>query len=220
MFASECVVVVGQYADLLRLFSRGGFPPATNYLFLGDYVDRGKQNLETICLLFAYKLKYPENFFLLRGNHECAPINRVYGFYAECERRYSVSLWNAFQLAFSCLPYTALVAGKIFCMHGGLSPHLKTFEQLKNLETPHEPENPSVHIDLLWADPDRWVRGFQPNTRGVSYVFGPAVVSEFCQRLNIDMVARAHQVFHLPLFYLKPIEFRAYANEKPATEYQ
>lgn len=65
-----------QYADLIRMFEMCGFPPQANYLFLGDYVDRGKQSLETILLLLCYKIKFPENFFLLRGNHECANVTR------------------------------------------------------------------------------------------------------------------------------------------------
>ena len=76
--------VHGQFGDLLKIFSICGYPDENNYLFLGDYVDRGCQSLETLALLLCYKIKFPENFFLLRGNHECSSINRIYGFYDEC----------------------------------------------------------------------------------------------------------------------------------------
>ncbi|KAF8367024.1 hypothetical protein PRIPAC_84853 [Pristionchus pacificus] len=185
----------GQYPDVLRLFDRGGFPPISNYLFLGDYVDRGHQNLENICLFFAYKVRYPDNFFLLRGNHECATINRVYGFYEECNRRYqSARLWHAFQEVFNMMPLAGLIANRILCMHGGLSPKLKSLDQLRAITRPCDPPNPSLHIDLLWADPDTSVSGWHNNTRGVSYIFGPNVVADACSELDIDLVARAHQV--------------------------
>ena len=116
----------GQFSDLLRLFEYGGFPPEANYLFLGDYVDRGKNSLETIVLLLAYKVKFKENFFLLRGNHECGQINRIYGFYDECKRRFSIRIWKEFQDVFNCMPIAALIDDKILCMHGGLSPELVT----------------------------------------------------------------------------------------------
>lgn len=131
-----CGDVHGQYYDLLRLFEYGGYPPESNYLFLGDYVDRGKQSVECICLLLAYKIKYPENFFILRGNHECASINRIYGFYDECKRRYSIKLWKTFIDCFNCLPIAAIIEEKIFCMHGGLSPDLNSMEQICRIMRP------------------------------------------------------------------------------------
>jgi len=189
-----CGDIHGQYTDLLRLFEYGGFPPEANYLFLGDYVDRGKQSLEVVCLLFAYKIKYPENFFLLRGNHECAGINRIYGFYDECRRRFSVKLWKAFCNTFNCLPCTAVIDDKIICMHGGLSPELSQMEQIANIARPCDVPDTGLLCDILRADPDPSITGWNENDRGVSFTFGGDVVRQFLRRHDLDLVVRAHQV--------------------------
>uniref|UniRef100_A0A2P2MIB7 Serine/threonine-protein phosphatase n=2 Tax=Rhizophora mucronata TaxID=61149 RepID=A0A2P2MIB7_RHIMU len=189
-----CGDIHGQYSDLLRLFEYGGLPPSSNYLFLGDYVDRGKQSLETICLLLAYKIKYPENFFLLRGNHECASINRIYGFYDECKRRFSVGLWKVFTTCFNWLPVAALIDEKILCMHGGLSPDLHSLDQIRNLLRPTEVPDRGLLCDLLWSDPSKDVLGWGMNDRGVSFTFGPDRVTEFLQKHDLDLICRAHQV--------------------------
>ncbi|XP_027001291.1 protein phosphatase 1, catalytic subunit, alpha isozyme a isoform X1 [Tachysurus fulvidraco] len=189
-----CGDVHGQYYDLLRLFEYGGFPPESNYLFLGDYVDRGKQSLETICLLLAYKVKYPENFFLLRGNHECASINRIYGFYDECKRRYNIKLWKTFTDCFNCLPVAAIVDEKIFCCHGGLSPDLQSMEQVRRVMRPTDVPDQGLLCDLLWADPDKDVLGWGENDRGVSFTFGADVVAKFLHKHDMDLICRAHQV--------------------------
>ncbi|THG06836.1 hypothetical protein TEA_030018 [Camellia sinensis var. sinensis] len=184
----------GQYSDLLRLFEYGGFPPEAKYLFLGDYVDRGKQSLETICLLLAYKIKYPDNFYLLRGNHECASINRIYGFYDECKRRFNVRLWKIFTDCFNCLPVAAVIDDKILCMHGGLSPDLTSMDQIKNLPRPTDVPDSGVLCDLLWSDPSKEMKGWGMNDRGVSYTFGSDKVAEFLMQHDMDLVCRAHQV--------------------------
>lgn len=194
-----CGDIHGQYYDLLRLFEYGGFPPGdadapANYLFLGDYVDRGKQSLETICLLLAYKIKYPENFFLLRGNHECASINRIYGFYDECKRRYNPKLWKTFTDCFNCFPIAAIVDEKIFCCHGGLSPDLQSMEQIRRVMRPTDVPDTGLLCDLLWADPEKDVQGWGENDRGVSFVFGPEVVTKFLHKFDLDLICRAHQV--------------------------
>ncbi|CAL0300000.1 unnamed protein product [Lupinus luteus] len=189
-----CGDVHGQYSDLLRLFEYGGFPPEANYLFLGDYVDRGKQSVETICLLLAYKLKYPENFFLLRGNHECASINRIYGFYDECKKRFNVRTWKLFTECFNCLPVAALIDEKILCMHGGLSPDLVNLDQIRSLRRPTDVPDTGLLCDLLWSDPSKDAQGWGMNDRGVSYTFGADKVSEFLQKHDLDLVCRAHQV--------------------------
>ena len=149
---SICGDVHGQYHDLLRLFEHCGYPPDQNYLFLGDYVDRGKTGLEVICLLLAYKIKHPDTFHLLRGNHECASINRIYGFYDECKRRYSIKLWKKFHDVFNVLPFAAVVDEKIFCIHAGLSPDLNTPDQIKRIMRPTDvPDAGGVNMNLFSA---------------------------------------------------------------------
>nr|GEY27190.1 serine/threonine-protein phosphatase PP1 [Tanacetum cinerariifolium] len=191
----------GQYSDLLRLFEYGGYPPESNYLFLGDYVDRGKQSIETICLLLAYKIKYKENFFLLRGNHECASINRIYGFYDECKRRFNVRLWKTFTDCFNCLPVSALIDEKILCMHGGLSPDIKNLDQIRNIARPVDVPDQGLLCDLLWADPDRDMEGWGENDRGVSYTFGADKVAEFLEKHDLDLICRAHQKRETVFYY-------------------
>ena len=189
-----CGDIHGQYHDLLRMFQYGGFPPDANYLFLGDYVDRGRQSIETICLLLAFKLKFPENFFLLRGNHECSTINRIYGFYEECKKRYSIRLWKTFTECFNCLPVAAIIDDKIFCMHGGLSPDLNKIEDIQKIFRPVEVPDHGLLCDLLWSDPDENVSGWDDNERGVSFVFGKDIVNIFLKKNDVDLICRAHQV--------------------------
>lgn len=176
------------------MFEYGGFPPDSNYLFLGDYIDRGKQSLESICLLLAYKIKYPENFFLLRGNHECASINRVYGFFDECKRRHSIKLWKVFTDCFNMLPVAAVIEDKILTMHGGLSPDLDNLETIKNIQRPTDVPDTGILCDLLWSDPDRSINEWGENDRGVSVTFGESVVKSFLKKNDLDLICRAHQV--------------------------
>ncbi|ORX39783.1 Metallo-dependent phosphatase-like protein [Kockovaella imperatae] len=186
--------VHGQYADLIRMFEMCGFPPQANYLFLGDYVDRGKQSLETILLLLCYKIKFPENFFLLRGNHECANVTRVYGFYDECKRRTNIKTWKTFIDVFNALPIASIVASKIFCVHGGLSPSLKSMDDIRRIQRPTDVPDYGLLNDLVWSDPSDTALDWEDNERGVSFCYGRSVINSFLATHDFDLVARAHMV--------------------------
>ncbi|CAF0779820.1 unnamed protein product [Adineta steineri] len=189
-----CGNICGQYTDLLRHFDQGGFPYESNYLFLGGYVNRGKQSLETICLLLAYKIKYPNNIFLLRGSHECASLSRICGFYDECKRRCNIKIWKAFTTCFNCLPIAAIINEKIFCCHGGLSPELYSLEQIRRIQRPTDVPDMGLLTDLLWSDPDSEVENWSENDAGISFRFGASTVNKFLSRFNMDLICRAHQV--------------------------
>lgn len=188
--------VHGQYQDLLRVLKLSGYPGKTGYLFLGDYVDRGKQSLETILLLLLFKIKFPKSFFMLRGNHESANITKMYGFYDECKRRTRTSkTWKNFIDCFNTLPLAATINDKIFCVHGGLSPDLQDFHQINKIVRPTDiPEN-GLLTDLLWSDPDSNVSDWcSNNDRGVSYAFSKKNILEFCDNFNIELIIRGHMV--------------------------
>ena len=189
-----CGDIHGQYYDLLRIFEHCGYPGEYNYLFLGDYVDRGKQSLETICLLLCYKIKFPNKVTLLRGNHESSVTNRIYGFYDECKRRYNVRIWRSFTDLFNSLPVAALIDEKILCMHGGLSPELKNLQNIENISRPTEIPDTGLLCDLLWSDPEKDILDYDENDRGVSVVFGEKVVEDFNKKNDLDLIIRAHQV--------------------------
>jgi len=189
-----CGDIHGQYYDLLRIFEHCGYPGEYNYLFLGDYVDRGKQSLETVCLLLCYKIKYPEKVTLLRGNHESSVTNRIYGFYDECKRRYNIRLWKAFTDLFNYLPVAALIDDKILCMHGGLSPDLKNIQSIQDISRPTDIPDQGLLCDLLWSDPDKEAVDYDENDRGVSVIFGEKVVTDFNKKNDLDLIIRAHQV--------------------------
>ena len=189
-----CGDIHGQYYDLLRIFEHCGYPDDYNYLFLGDYVDRGKQSLETVCLLLCYKIKYPDKVTLLRGNHESSVTNRIYGFYDECKRRYNVKLWKNFTELFNYLPVAALIDDKILCMHGGLSLDLKSIQNIQEISRPTDIPDTGLLCDLLWSDPDKEATDYDENDRGVSVIFGEKVVLDFNKKNDLDLIIRAHQV--------------------------
>lgn len=190
----------GQFYDLLRILSLGDLPPNSNYLFLGDYVDRGKNSIESLTLLLCMKIKYPSNIWLLRGNHETPEVSRLYGFFAECAARYNQSLWDKFNEVFAYLPIAAIISDRIFCVHGGLSPFLTDLSQISSLKRPLEIPGSGLLADLLWADPSPDHSGFQESERGTSYTFGSDVVDEFNEKYNFDLICRGHQVVD-PGFY-------------------
>ena len=191
-----CGDIHGQFYDLLRVFEILKYPPESKFLFLGDYVDRGKRSLECILLLLCLKIKYPSRIFLLRGNHESANINRMYGFYDECKRKVSLRIYKKFCNLFNILPITALVGEKILCMHGGLAYDLKNIDQLKTIKRPTEIPEAGLLCDLVWSDPDESLYfDFCTNKeRGISVCFSKKKVEEFTKENDLDLICRAHQV--------------------------
>ncbi|KAI1363882.1 Serine/threonine-protein phosphatase PP1 [Xylaria arbuscula] len=181
-----CGDVQGQFTNLLQCFDIGGFPPAANYLFMGNYVGE-TPDIKTICLLFSYKIKYPENFFLLRGSQELQEIPRRSPDYDNIEK------WNAITDVFNCLPFAAIIDDKIFVVHGGLSPDLTSMEQIRGIVRPiHSLSDDHLLSHLLSTNPNNKITGWSKDTLG-SWQFRPDVVSRFLQKHNLDLICRSHE---------------------------
>jgi len=190
-----CGDIHGQYYDLLRVFDILKYPPKSKFLFLGDYVDRGKQSLECLLLLLCLKIQYPSNIFLLRGNHESEALNKIYGFYDECKRRITIKCFKKITNLFNILPITALIDENILCMHGGLSKDLTKIDQLDKILRPTEIPDEGLLCDLVWSDPsDVLSDNFGENERNVSVTFSKNIVEEFTKNNGLDLICRAHQV--------------------------
>ena len=190
-----CGDIHGQYYDLLRVFDILNYPPQSTFLFLGDYVDRGKQSLECLLLLLCLKIQYPDKILLLRGNHECEALNKIYGFYDECKRRLSIKCFKKITNLFNMMPISALINENILCMHGGLSKDLQDIEQINKILRPTDIPNEGLLCDLLWSDPnENLTEDFGINERNISITFSKDYVKNFVEKNNLDLICRAHQV--------------------------
>ncbi|KAJ7167339.1 Metallo-dependent phosphatase-like protein [Mycena crocata] len=189
-----CGDIHGQFHDLSELFRISGNTPDTNYLFMGDYVDRGYHSVETVSLLVALKLRYRDRVTILRGNHESRQITQVYGFYDECLRKYgNPNVWRFFTDLFDFLPLTALIDDQIFCLHGGLSPSIDILDHVRAIDRVQEVPHEGPMCDLVWSDPDdRCGWGISP--RGAGYTFGQDITESFNHNNSLALVARAHQL--------------------------
>jgi serine/threonine-protein phosphatase 6 catalytic subunit len=146
----------GQFFDLLHLLDIvGGQPPETSYVFLGDFVDRGHYSVETLTMLLVLKAKYPGHITLLRGNHESRQITQVYGFYDECLRKYgNAAVWRYCVATFDCFSLAAIIDSKVLCVHGGLSPEIRTIDQIRTIDRQQEIPHEGAFCDLVWSDPE------------------------------------------------------------------
>ncbi|OHS92849.1 Ser/Thr protein phosphatase [Tritrichomonas foetus] len=183
----------GNLHDLLRIWSALDDPFANKFVFLGDYVDRGQYQLETVILLLALAIQYPSNIFILRGNHEFRNINQNGGFLTEVTERYSKELWGKINDVFDHLLIAAIVDHKYFCVHGGIGPGLKLISDLNKCQLPIKDDSDPLLGDLFWSDPSKSVQNFAESNRGRGSLFGLLATHSFLARNKLHTIIRGHQ---------------------------
>ncbi|KAE9414144.1 hypothetical protein Angca_004610 [Angiostrongylus cantonensis] len=199
----------GQYSDLLRWFNLNGWPNMTRSVFLGDFVDRGSHGVELFTLLTCLKVCFPKNLFIIRGNHEEENLNQLYSFVSEVHFKFDASkhaektesMYEHFKKVFVNLPLACLIGGDILGMHGGISPQLRTLQDIRDIRRPIEEfMKGTLACDLVWSDPDtnNKVVDFEPNferesTVGIGQLFSQSAVKDACARLGVKMIVRGHQ---------------------------
>jgi serine/threonine-protein phosphatase 2B catalytic subunit len=194
----------GQYYDFVKLLDVGGDPTTTQtqYIFLGDYVDRGSYSVEVLALIFCLKICYPKKIWMLRGNHECRQMTSFFNFRDECECKYDLTVYNAFMDAFDALPLACVINGKFLAIHGGLSPELVSLKQIDRLDRFHEPPREGLLCDVLWADPMEEREGettkhselfIRNEVRGCSWFFTYEAATSFLYKNSLLSVIRAHE---------------------------
>ncbi|ELA42396.1 uncharacterized protein VICG_00495 [Vittaforma corneae ATCC 50505] len=183
----------GQFSDLLQIFNSHGTPENVHYVFLGDFVDRGENSLECILCLLIYKIHYPANVTLLRGNHEQKIINKVYGFYDEVCIKYSNNIiWKMINSVFDHLSIVCIIDGRYFCVHGGISPRV-SINELERVDRFEKIADQSIINDIIWSDPF-YRMGASPNPRGNGFLFGEDVLKQFLIFNNVEILIRSHQL--------------------------
>lgn len=190
-----CGDLHGQLFDLFEMFDTVEKNTKTEqFLFLGDYVDRGHFSLETFLYLAILKIQHPERIHLLRGNHEAESVNYCYGLYHEIMNLYhSSSLYQMLNEVFHLLSLAAIIDETHFCVHGGLSPSLHNYETLFKLERRVEIADTGIIADLVWSDPAH-VEEWTPSSRGSGYLFGEKQTSKFLSQNSLKRIIRSHQV--------------------------
>jgi len=199
-----CGDIHGQFHDLLHLFETGGTMPETHYIFMGDFVDRGYNSLETFTYLMLLKARYPDKITLIRGNHETRQITQVYGFYDECMRKYgNANAWKYCTEVFDYLTIAAVVNERVLCVHGGLSPDVKTVDQMRLIERKQEIPHEGPFCDLVWSDPED-IEAWAVSPRGAGWLFGSKVTEEFNHINGLELICRAHQLVQEGYKYMFP----------------